>query len=345
MPTAQAWRVKNTAVDASRRWGLVCLVALVLFSACWWGLEVSGLDQAAAIAFASALLAVVLAIGSPWAGRDRALTSDPLGDVRRSLTGHYREWHDRFLILEARSPSLDERRNLMREVETELRSDFVLVASRESEAPILVTFGELANNARELATTHGAGGKAFSTLSNGCRKVLEGVRVVLDEPWTADIEKPRKPRGPRVIGATAIGALLVASVIVGVHFSGAKVRKQLGGEFAQLSSERLTSIAFSADSHYLLAGDASGHIYLRDLATRQIVASPVDPASKGIRAVAFNPDGQYAVADANGHIYLYGHTIVATFKDPGVTSIAFSADSHYLAAGNASGRVELYRVN
>jgi WD40 repeat protein len=100
-------------------------------------------------------------------------------------------------------------------------------------------------------------------------------------------------------------------------------------------------VAFSKDGLYLVAGDASGRVYLRNLATRQIVYAPRDPASQGIRAVAFNPDGQFAAADANGHVYLYGHRLLATFRIVGVTSVAFSEDGRYLAASESNGQLLL----
>jgi beta-glucanase (GH16 family) len=72
-----------------------------------------------------------------------------------------------------------------------------------------------------------------------------------------------------------------------------------------------------------------------------------DPGSKGVRAVAYSPDGRYlAAADANGHAYLWtapGSQLHSTLTDPsgGVTAVAFSPDSSALAAGDRSGRVYL----
>ncbi len=107
----------------------------------------------------------------------------------------------------------------------------------------------------------------------------------------------------------------------------------------------VTSLAFSADGDYLVGGGSNGHIYLWDVATQQIAAQFQDPASQGIRAVAFNPDGQFAALDANGHIYQYGHSLAATFPAPGVTSLAFSAHGDHLADVNPSGQTSLCPAN
>jgi WD domain, G-beta repeat len=107
----------------------------------------------------------------------------------------------------------------------------------------------------------------------------------------------------------------------------------------------VTSLAFSTDGDYLVGGGSNGHIYLWDVGTQQIAAQFQDPATQGIRAVAFNPDGQFAALDANGHIYQYGHSLAATFTAPGVTSLAFSARGDHLADVNPNSQASLCRAN
>jgi WD40 repeat protein len=104
-------------------------------------------------------------------------------------------------------------------------------------------------------------------------------------------------------------------------------------------------VAFSKDGDYLVGGNSSGHIYLWDVATQQITAQFQDPATQGIRAMAFDPNGQFAALDANGHIYLYGHSIAATFPAPGAMSLAFSKDGDYLADANPNSQASLCRIN
>jgi WD40 repeat protein len=217
------------------------------------------------------------------------------------------------------------------------------VASREPDAPVISTFSELASVANELTRqrVYLDDGRSLDALTDGCRIVLAGVVGLLDEPWVPATLSRRRSRRPLVAGSATLSVLLAAGISVGIVFSSTGGTAQPCASLTGSANQSFTSVAFSADGKYLLAGNASGRVYLRDLATGQIVYAPQDPGSKGIRAVAFNPLGRFAAADANGHIYLYGQSLVATFASPGVTSIAFSADGDYLVAGTASGGVYL----
>ena len=73
------------------------------------------------------------------------------------------------------------------------------------------------------------------------------------------------------------------------------------------------------------------------------------PGSRGVRSVAFSPDGKYlAAGDANGHVYLWQLSplsLVSTLTDPsskGVTSVAFNPGSSVIAAGDANDHVYLW---
>src|SRR5579864_7431602 len=180
--------------------------------------------------------------------------------------------------------------------------------------------------------------------------------------------KAHRKRDPAIIAAWIAGGLALVGVFVGVLLprmlggnstaqpspSGAEStsltptsspdgQPQACSDFAG-TAPGVTSLAFSKDGAYLVGGDSNGRIYLWDVATQQTAAQFQDPATQGIRAVAFNPDGQFAALDANGHIYTYGHSLAATFTAPGVTSLAFSKDGAYLVGGDSNGRIYLWDV-
>ena len=186
--------------------------------------------------------------------------------------------------------------------------------------------------------------------------------------------RTRRKRDPAIIAAWILGGLTVVGVVVGVlltHVLGGSSTAQPTttvssppvGDSTNLTptsspsgqtqactdltetASGLTSLAFSADGDYLVGGDSDGHIYLWNVGKQQIAAQFQDPASQGIRAMAFNPDGQFAALDANGHIYLYGHSLAATFTASGVTSPTFGTNAEYLAGANPNGQVSLCRVN
>ena len=55
------------------RWGLAVVFASAAFAISWWVCEVPvGLDEAASIGVASAVLVLVLAVAGWWAARERA---------------------------------------------------------------------------------------------------------------------------------------------------------------------------------------------------------------------------------------------------------------------------------
>jgi WD40 repeat protein len=75
-----------------------------------------------------------------------------------------------------------------------------------------------------------------------------------------------------------------------------------------------------------------------------------DPASGGIRALAFCGNGSFlAAADANGHVYLWSmitHRTAWTLRDPrgrAVNAVAYRPRTSTLATGDAAGSVYLWR--
>ena len=77
-----------------------------------------------------------------------------------------------------------------------------------------------------------------------------------------------------------------------------------------------------------------------------------DPASLGVRAVAYRPGGQQlATADANGHTYIWAgrsRKLVAVLTEPRgrpVQSVAYSPDGQELATADSSGHICLWTVS
>jgi WD40 repeat protein len=73
------------------------------------------------------------------------------------------------------------------------------------------------------------------------------------------------------------------------------------------------------------------------------------PGGRGVRSVAFSPDGKYlAAGDENGSVYVWQVSplsLVSTMTDPaskGVTSVAFNPGGSVIAAGDANGHVYLW---
>jgi WD40 repeat protein len=76
-----------------------------------------------------------------------------------------------------------------------------------------------------------------------------------------------------------------------------------------------------------------------------------DPHSKGIRALAFCPNGSFlTAADGNGHLYVWSmatRTIVTNLQDPaskGVTAVAYRPRTSVVATGDANGSVYLWQA-
>lgn len=78
-----------------------------------------------------------------------------------------------------------------------------------------------------------------------------------------------------------------------------------------------------------------------------------DPASGGVRSVAYSPDGDYlATGDANGHSYIWSvptQRLVHDIPDQsnqsaslGINAVAFSGNGQYFSTGDANGKIYLW---
>jgi WD40 repeat protein len=76
------------------------------------------------------------------------------------------------------------------------------------------------------------------------------------------------------------------------------------------------------------------------------------PGSRGVRSVAFSPDGKFlAAGDGNGHVYVWQlgtRRLAGSMADPrskGVSSVTFNPVGSLLAAADANGHVYLWAAN
>jgi len=193
---------------------------------------------------------------------------------------------------------------------------------------------------------------------------------------TLVLGRPRRKR-PRLalvaaLGVVAVGAVALA-VLTNVFNSGAG-----GSSVAQAASpsaaarfpvpvgagralagpsDKVQSVAFSADGHTLAAGSHDGKVYLWDVtrpATPTRLGEPLTGPQNWVSSVAFSRDGHTLAAGSDDHrVYLWNVTRPATpttlgqpLTQPGdwVRSVAFSPDGHTLAAGSGDGKVYLWNV-
>jgi WD40 repeat protein len=75
-----------------------------------------------------------------------------------------------------------------------------------------------------------------------------------------------------------------------------------------------------------------------------------DPASQGVAAVAFSPDGRLLVAaDENSDIFFWNAATVSLVNplaaNQFVTELAFSADGKTLATGDDGGGLTLWHIS
>jgi serine/threonine protein kinase len=106
---------------------------------------------------------------------------------------------------------------------------------------------------------------------------------------------------------------------------------------------------FSSET-VLATGDSAGISYLWNVATGGLIASLKDPNSNGVNSIAFNPtSNSYAMADANGNIYLWSassNKITATLSNGSRDDdrVAISPDGGRVAVGSNDGSTYLWDV-
>jgi WD40 repeat protein len=135
-----------------------------------------------------------------------------------------------------------------------------------------------------------------------------------------------------------------------------------GGNCPSTICAAVSALAFSGDGRELAAGNESGSAELWSLAAR--TGAQIDPpaaaAGQSIWALSFSGSGLLAMADADGHAYLYrlagggpASSLVGALSDPnsggafgnqGVGALAFSSDGRYLVTGDTNGNAYLWRV-
>jgi hypothetical protein len=108
-----------------------------------------------------------------------------LEDLRPILIGSKARWQAQFTSIDAVDPSIDRRRDLMRDVSRVLWEMVQRVGERCPEASVLTSLASLAAAADELVNLRilADAGRSFNELNDGCRKIIGGVQVIIDEPW------------------------------------------------------------------------------------------------------------------------------------------------------------------
>lgn len=121
--------------------------------------------------------------------------------------------------------------------------------------------------------------------------------------------------------------------------------------FAPTGSHRVTTVALSPDSRYILAGgDAPDSLKLWDFSTGRELRTLRGHTDPRITAVAFSPTGKYALSggfDKTARLWeipggreihtFAGHTML-------ILSVAFSPDGKYAATGSRDSTIKLWDV-
>ncbi|MCB9098248.1 MAG: WD40 repeat domain-containing protein [Anaerolineales bacterium] len=129
---------------------------------------------------------------------------------------------------------------------------------------------------------------------------------------------------------------------------------QLSQTLAAEYNKTVWSVAFSPDGQTLATGSQTNQIQLWRVADGERLASwsqptnPTDPKSvaKGVRAVAFSPDGQYLASAGVDTVWLWdvadGHLLFSMpNREP---EVAFSPDGQMLATRSQDGQIDLWSV-
>ncbi len=117
---------------------------------------------------------------------------EELQDLREILVGYSAKWQAQFSSIDATDPSIDRRKDLMREVSQVIWEVVQRVAVRCPEAPVQASLTFLANAADELVNIRIMldGGRSFNALNDGCKSVIDGVRgATTAGPWKCSEEQ------------------------------------------------------------------------------------------------------------------------------------------------------------
>ena len=107
------------------------------------------------------------------------------------------------------------------------------------------------------------------------------------------------------------------------------------------------SLALHATGSYLGSASADGSWALTDISEGTVVRKYTSESVGAYTCGQFHPDGQlYAGAGAHKHIFIWDVSKpepVQTFDGPNaITSLSFSENGYYLAAGDESGLVKIW---
>lgn len=162
-----------------------------------------------------------------------------------------------------------------------------------------------------------------------------------------------RSKGIRGLAFCGNGSLLAAADGNGRVYVWSMATHRLVEAMHDPRSKGINAIAYRPHSKTttLAAADADGSVFL----WRPGRAGPrrlADHASKGVRALAFSPDGTLlAAADGNGHAYLWSmrtDRVVTVLRDAGskgIASVAFSSDGKAIATGDANGWTYTWTVS
>jgi WD40 repeat protein len=168
--------------------------------------------------------------------------------------------------------------------------------------------------------------------------------------------------------ATALspdGSLLAAGYADGRTYLWDTQSGQLAATLADPGTsvgKEVDSVAFSPDGRTLVTSDGNSLVNFWHVPSgghgASMTRSVADPGGTGVLTAVFSSQGILATGDYNGGVYLWSQdtaTPILAFSLPGgscatsicaaISALAFNADGSVLAAGNESGKAELWSTS